>query len=130
MALRISTWNINSVRLRQNLILRFLREKKPDILCLQETKCPNDQFPCKVFIDAGYEHIFFEGMKSYNGVAIISRLPLTSVSSIEWAGRKDCRHISAITDDGLELHNFYVPAGGDEPDPQKKMKSLDTNYYF
>ena len=57
MALTIATWNINSVRLRSGLVQKFLKENKPDILCLQETKCPDDQFPHGDFRKLGYGHI-------------------------------------------------------------------------
>ena len=129
--MRITTWNINSVRLRAPLAVQLLEKVQPDVLCLQETKCPDEHFPHQTFIDAGYPHIATRGMKGYNGVAIISRLPFTSTDSLDWVGKQDCRHISATFNDGIELHNFYVPAGGDEPDPIKnekfdhKLKFLD-----
>ena len=69
MSLSVATWNINSVRLRINNVKRYLRLRQPDILCLQETKCPDDAFPHKAFAALGYEHRLVQGMKSYNGVA-------------------------------------------------------------
>jgi exodeoxyribonuclease-3 len=120
MALSIATWNINSVRLRMPLVEHFLKTWSPDILCLQETKCPNDAFPSKPLKALGYEHIAFHGQKGYHGVATISRLPLTeSVERRDYCSVGDARHISVLFHHGgksIRLHNFYVPAGGDEPD--------------
>ena len=80
MALSVATWNINSVRLRMPLIEHLLKTWQPDILCLQETKCPNDQFPSKPLKALGYNHIEMHGQKGYHGVATISRLPLHELS--------------------------------------------------
>ncbi|MEM8915732.1 MAG: exodeoxyribonuclease III [Pseudomonadota bacterium] len=114
--MRVATWNINSVRLRIDLVLRFLAEYQPDILCLQETKVIDDLFPLKPIQEAGYDHTAIAGMKSYNGVAILSRLPLDPIPGQSWCGKDDCRHIAARLGDGTEIHNFYIPAGGDVPD--------------
>ncbi|HRK23335.1 MAG TPA: exodeoxyribonuclease III [Beijerinckiaceae bacterium] len=120
MTLTIATWNINSVRLRLDLVLRYLSEAAPDVLCLQETKCPDAEFPRSAFVKAGYPHILHRGMKGYNGVAILSRLPLAAAENLTLCGREDARHIAAEVRpaDGpsLLVHNFYVPAGGDIPD--------------
>ena len=123
--LRIATWNINSVRLRLPLVLRLLRERAPDVLCLQETKCPNDLFPREAFVAAGYPHIEVHGQKGYHGVATISRLPLRDAGSRDYCTMGDTRHLSVTLDRpsrALRLHNFYVPAGGDEPDPATNAK--------
>jgi exodeoxyribonuclease III len=120
--MRIATWNINSVRLRLPLVLRFLQEQVPDILCLQETKAIDDVFPLSDFMALGYRHIHKRGMKSYNGVAIISRIPFASVGGQDWCGKQDCRHAAVTLESGTELHNFYVPAGGDVPDPALNEK--------
>lgn len=120
--MRIVTWNINSVRLRQELVLRLIDEIAPDVLCLQETKCPDELFPRQPFIDKGYPHMALAGMKGYNGVAILSRLPLEAQQVQHWCGREDCRHVTARLPDGIEVHNLYVPAGGDIPDPDKNEK--------
>ena len=122
MQLTVTTWNINSVRLRIDLVLRFLAEHKPDVLCLQETKCPDDAFPLKALRGSGYEHVMFAGQKGYNGVAILSRFPLHTRSVMGFCERQDARHISAVLGpeagaaSGIVLHDFYVPAGGDVPD--------------
>ncbi len=75
MPLKITTWNINSVRLRIDLVAKFLKAVRPDVLCLQETKCPDDAFPLKRFKRLGYEHVALNGQKGYHGVAVLSRLP-------------------------------------------------------
>lgn len=121
MNFRIATWNINSVRLRAEQAVRFLEEFSPDILCLQETKCPDDQFPEKPFRKAGYGHIAINGQKGYHGVAMISRRSFADVEKRGFCDKNDTRHISVSMDDvpgNLVIHNFYVPAGGDEPDPE------------
>jgi exodeoxyribonuclease III len=125
MPLKIATWNINSVRLRLPLVQRFLEEHQPDVLCLQETKCPDDQFPTAAFRKLGYGHVEIHGQKGYHGVATISRRPLTLVEKRSFCGLVDCRHLSTLMEaDGRQvmLHNFYVPAGGDEPDPEINPK--------
>uniref|UniRef100_UPI0031DFABBD endonuclease/exonuclease/phosphatase family protein n=1 Tax=Inquilinus sp. TaxID=1932117 RepID=UPI0031DFABBD len=86
--MRIATWNINSVRLRQELVLRLIDEAAPDIVCLQETKTPDHSFPHQPFVDLGYRHIAIAGMKGYNGVAVISRLPFESHEIRHWCGKE------------------------------------------
>jgi exodeoxyribonuclease-3 len=120
--MKIATWNINSVRLRIGLVERFIDQAAPDVICLQETKTINDTFPRAAFAAKGYTHQHILGMKSYNGVAILSRLPLSKLGTKNWQGREDCRHIFASLDNGTEIHNFYVPAGGDIPDPVTNLK--------
>ena len=115
--MKITTWNVNSVRLRIDLVKRLSDEIAPDVLCLQETKVRDEQYPADDLKAMGYVHQAISGMKSYNGVAILSRLPLKDAGSEDWCGRSDCRHIFATAPGGIEIHNFYVPAGGDEPDP-------------
>ena len=128
MRLTITTWNINSVRLRIDAVARFLKAHRPDVLCLQETKCPDDKFPRKRFRRLGYEHVALNGQKGYHGVVVISRLPFESFSIKAFCGKSDCRHISAVFGeraglrDPITLHNFYVPAGGDLPDPAVNPK--------
>ena len=119
--IRFASWNINSVRLRLPNLLRFLADFQPDVVSLQETKTMNDHFPLKALQDAGYMHSAIEGMKGYNGVSILSKYPLTDIQIHNWCGKKDARHISAIVE-GIELHNLYIPAGGDIPDPEENIK--------
>ena len=124
----VATWNINSVRLRLRLVLKFLKTAQPDVLCLQETKCPDDKFPLKQFHRVGYTHVALNGQKGYHGVAIVSRLPFEATSVREFCGKSDCRHAAVTFGDKarlhtpLTLHNFYVPAGGDVPDPDVNVK--------
>ena len=120
--MKIATWNINSVRLRLDLVLDFLTTSDTDILCLQETKTQDDAFPGAAFANAGWPHQAIRGEKSYNGVAILSRQPLVGTGHRDWAGRGDCRHTWAQTESGIKIHNFYVPAGGDVPDPHENPK--------
>ena len=116
MTIRIATWNINSIRLREALVCKVLEENEIDILCLQETKTQEQFFPRRTFEKMGYSEIFVRGQKSYNGVAIISRVGITENSSIDFCSKGDARHISARLDNGVFLHNFYVPAGGEIAD--------------
>ena len=120
MSFRLATWNINSVRLRIGLVERILKEHSPDILCLQETKCPQGQFPSKSLHELGYKHIAEHGQKGYHGVAIVSRLPFVEQHSRDFCKKGDTRHVSVRFEGKLPftLHNLYVPAGGDEPDPK------------
>ena len=120
--MKIITWNINSVRLRLGLIEKLTKKEKPDILCLQETKVIDDLFPVEALEKMGYKHQHFAGMKSYNGVAILSKVPLTNKRVKNWCGKEDCRHIYATLPSGIELHNVYIPAGGDIPDPDENEK--------
>ncbi|MGX9390855.1 exodeoxyribonuclease III [Nitrobacteraceae bacterium UC4446_H13] len=137
MQFKLTTWNINSVRLRIELVAKFIKAARPDVLCLQETKCPDDAFPLKRFKRLGYEHVALNGQKGYHGVAIVSKLPFDSTDVRTFCDKLDSRHISvsigakANLKAPLVLHNFYVPAGGDIPDValnpkfDHKLKFLD-----
>ena len=120
--MRIATWNINSIRMRIQLVIDFIKEHDIDVLCLQETKTEDQYFPSAAFAEAGWSHQVFRGEKSYNGVAIISRHALSVSQHSNWAGKSDCRHIAANTADGVRIDNFYVPAGGDIADPNENPK--------
>ncbi|MFL6796411.1 MAG: exodeoxyribonuclease III [Xanthobacteraceae bacterium] len=128
MRLTVTTWNINSVRLRIDSVARLIKALRPDVLCLQETKCPDDRFPRKRFKRLGYEHIALNGQKGYHGVVVLSRFPFDSFNVKTFCGKSDCRHVSAVLGeraglrDPITLHNFYVPAGGDTPDPSVNVK--------
>jgi exodeoxyribonuclease-3 len=117
MTVRIATWNINSLRFRAGLVERFLREEAPDVLCLQETKAPVELLPLDACRTLGYSHVVARGEKAYNGVAILSRLPLEAVAHRDFCTRGDARHVAARLPSGVVVHNLYVPAGGDLPDP-------------
>lgn len=114
--MKIATWNINSVRLRIEQVLKFTNDKNIDLLCLQETKTEDQFFPSNDFLKIGMKYQYFRGEKSYNGVAILSKIKFQEKEHINWCNKGDCRHISVQLGEKIELHNFYVPAGGDEPD--------------
>lgn len=120
--MKLITWNINSVRLRLPLVGRLAQEVDPDILCLQETKVEDHLFPKEALGALGFKHQAFAGQKSYNGVAILSKHPLRETRVRNWCGKTDCRHLVATLDNGVELHNIYIPAGGDIPDPEQNDK--------
>ncbi len=95
-SLRIATWNINSLRLRVGLLDKLVEALLPDVICLQETKVPDPLFPAEALVPLGYPHTVFRGMKGYNGVAILSRMPLELHDAApDWCGKGDCRHIAA-----------------------------------
>lgn len=129
--MKIVSWNINSVRIRLELIEKLVKDENPDIICLQETKTQDEFFPIDELKQLGFDHIVFDGEKSYNGVAIISKVPLDEVNKIDILDYGHKRHISSTLLGGIDLHNFYVPAGGDEADPEinpkfdHKLKFLD-----
>ncbi|MBS1086063.1 exodeoxyribonuclease III [Gluconobacter sphaericus] len=124
--MRLITWNINSLRLRLPLLKQIVEQENPDIVCLQETKVPDPLFPAQALAEMGLSHQIYKGMKGYNGVAILSRHELQSVDGTpDWCIRSDCRHVAAsiTTPAGpILLHDFYVPAGGDIPDPEENEK--------
>lgn len=121
----ITSWNINSVRIRLPLIKQFVEHTNPDILCLQETKTENQHFPGDAIQQMGYDYLYFLGQKSYNGVAILSKIPLKYANYNTFIDNDEVRHLYAYLPDGTALHNFYVPAGGDVPDVNKNPKFLD-----
>src|SRR5207237_6159305 len=95
MRLTLTTWNINSVRLRIEAVAKFVKSVRPDVLCLQETKCPDDRFPLKRFKRLGYEHAALNGQKGYHGVVVLSRLPFESHHIQSFCGQTDCRYVAA-----------------------------------
>lgn len=113
--MKLVSWNINSLRLRLPLLKKFVALANPDVICLQEIKVDDPDFPTLEVRSLGFDFIEFSGEKSYNGVAILSKFPLTEVNKIDVLNYGHKRHISAQVN-GIELHNFYVPAGGDIPD--------------
>jgi len=121
MPLRLATWNVNSIRTRVGHLKRFLAEARPDAICFQETKVANDSFPYGALQEAGYRHILANGQKAYHGVAIASRLPFEAEGARVWCKKDDKRH-AFVRLNGVELHNFYVPSGGDTPDPEANDK--------
>jgi exodeoxyribonuclease III len=122
MAFTIATWNINSVRLREALVHRLMAEEMPDVLCLQECKSPVEKMPLEGFQSLGYRHVVARGQKGYNGVAILSKLPMEEVAAGDFADLGHARHIAGRLENGVTIHNFYVPAGGDIPDRAQNVK--------
>ncbi|MBT8418265.1 MAG: exodeoxyribonuclease III [Silicimonas sp.] len=122
MPFSLATWNINSVRLREPIVLKLLRDEAPDVLCLQECKSPVEKIPLEGFRSLGYQHIVARGQKGYNGVAILSKLPLEDAGDVDYAALGHARHVAARLPNGVTVHNFYVPAGGDVPDRQVNGK--------
>ncbi len=122
MTFTLATWNINSVRLREPLVLKLLAEEGPDILCLQECKSPVDLIPTENFAQLGYHHMIARGQKGYNGVMILSKLPINDVGGEDFVGLGHARHVAGQLENGVTIHNFYVPAGGDKPDREVNEK--------
>lgn len=118
----LATWNINSVRLREPLVRRLLEQEAPDILCLQECKAPVEKIPTESFEALGYEHMIARGQKGYNGVAILSKLPIEEVGAHDHAALGHARHVAGRLENGVVIHNYYVPAGGDVPDREVNEK--------
>ena len=120
--LKIASWNINSVRFRIDIVEKFLRESAPDILCLQETKVMDGDFPAATFRALGYPHLALNGQRMHHGVAIISKLPLHDHNRLDWQANGEARHLGVTLDNGLRIENVYVPAGGDVPDRNSNPK--------
>ena len=120
--LTLATWNINSVRLRMPLLARLVAEAQPDVICLQETKVDDPLFPHEAIAALGYPHRAANGRKGYHGVAILSREPFAKVDKHTWCDKDDGRHLTVRLADGLEIQNYYIPAGGDVPDPAVNEK--------
>jgi len=117
--MKIVSFNINSLRLRLPLLKKFVDEVAPDVVCLQETKVEDKSFPLLEVKALGFDFVEFSGEKSYNGVAILSKFPVSNVQKIDILGYGHKRHIALdleVKNKKVELHNFYIPAGGDEPD--------------
>jgi len=129
----IASWNVNSIRARMGHLKKWLEETQPDLLALQETKVDDPQFPHADLADTGY-HVAIHGQKSYNGVAILSREPLESVSTGYLPGwPSDCR-VQVCRCQGVAIINTYVPNGTFVPTPKNpespkweyKMKWLEA----
>jgi len=120
--LKIASWNINSVRARTEIVEKFLVEEAPDILCLQETKVRDSEFPHELFRRLGYQHNLICGQPMHHGVAIISRVPLREDHRHDWQDNGEARHIGVLLENGIRLENVYVPAGGDIPDREQNVK--------
>lgn len=126
--MRIATWNINSVRVRLEHLLDFLKRQDVDTILLQEVKCTTEAFPKEVVEDAGYNCLVF-GQKSYNGVAILSkhRMECTKFGSEVFEGDEQARYVEAFVG-GFTIASVYVPNGQDVELPAYpyKLKFLKT----
>lgn len=122
MTFTLATWNINSVRLREPIVLKLLKEQGPDVLCLQECKSPVELIPTEGFTALGYKYMVARGQKGYNGVAILSKLPIKDVGGEDFVNLGHARHVAGQLENGTTIHNFYVPAGGDKPDREVNEK--------
>ncbi|MFL2799873.1 MAG: endonuclease/exonuclease/phosphatase family protein, partial [Paracoccaceae bacterium] len=98
------------------LVAKFLKLADPDIMCLQETKCSDEKLPLETFEKLGYKFAAFKGQKSYNGVLILSKRKIVNIEKFNFCGKGDARHIGIELEDGIKVHNLYIPAGGDLPD--------------
>lgn len=113
---KLASWNVNSIRIRMDLLKKFVALEQPDVICIQEVKAKEEDFPFEEVKALGYPHIALYGMAGYNGVCILSKTPLKDVQQKNWVGKQDARHISAKVFDDIEINNIYIPAGGDIPD--------------
>jgi exodeoxyribonuclease-3 len=110
------------VRFRIEIVQRFLNEEAPDILCLQETKVIDGDFPTAPFEAMGYRHNFLHGQKMHHGVAILSRVPIVEDDRLDWQANGEARHVGVRLANGVRLENVYGPAGGDTPDREVNPK--------
>lgn len=109
--MRVVSWNINSLRKREARLLDYLRDTQPAVLCLQETKCTDEQFPVLSLRAAGYEAAF-HGQKSYNGVAILSRVGMTGIRASLCDEEDDPQaRVIAATVGGIRIYCIYAPNG-------------------
>lgn len=114
---KLASWNVNSIRIRLDLLNHFINIENPDVICLQEVKAKEEDFPFEKIRAMGFPHIALYGMPGYNGVAILSKTELKNIEQKNWVGKTDARHIKVEVFDGIEINNIYIPAGGDIPDP-------------
>jgi exodeoxyribonuclease-3 len=126
--LRIASWNVNSVRLRIDHVARFAAERTVDVLCLQEIKCQQDEFPAEALAEAGFPHVKIRGQKGWHGVAIASRLPIDEAPPLDLCREGHARCVSGVVA-GIELHNLYIPAGGDVPDRSSRKFDHKLDFY-
>src|SRR5471030_791184 len=108
--MKLATWNVNSLNVRLPHVLKWLEENPVDVLCLQETKLTDDKFPAAAIEAAGY-HVVFSGQKTYNGVAILSKLPMTDVVKNNPRYEDAQQRILAATVNGVRVVCAYVPNG-------------------
>lgn len=114
----IASWNVNSIKARLPQVLEWLDQRRPDILAIQETKAADAAFPGEAFRRAGW-HVAYNGQKTYNGVALVARAPITDVTTDPTGLADEQRRVIAATVEGVRLYNVYVPNG----------KAVDSDAY-
>ncbi len=124
--MRIATWNVNSIKQRVEPMQQWLKEREPDVVCLQEIKCVDDAFPRGMFEDMGY-NVATHGQKAYNGVAILSKKPIDEIERGLPGGDGDdhARYIEAVisVDGGaVRVASIYLPNGNPAPGPKYDYK--------
>ena len=110
MTMKLASWNVNSLKVRLPQVLAWLEQQEPDVLGLQETKLPDDRFPCETLREAGY-HAVFSGQPTYNGVALLARTEPEDVVTDPEGLEDEQRRIIAATVDGVRVINLYVVNG-------------------
>jgi len=116
--LKVATWNVNSLRVRMPHLLEWLQTAQPDIVALQETKVVDADFPTTELAEAGY-HALFAGQKTYNGVALLSKMPGTAMTTDLLGLNDPQRRVLGASYEGMRVLNLYVPNGS----------SLDSDKY-
>ena len=120
--MKVASFNVNSIRSRLGLVRDWLTANKPDILCLQETKVQDKDFPAQAFHDNGY-HVIFRGMKSYNGVAIVSlKEPLAVDFGFDDDAEPDCERLIRAEFNSITVVNTYIPQGRAPDSPMFEYK--------
>lgn len=110
--LKLASWNVNSLKIRLEQVLLWLESSKVDVLAMQETKCTDENFPTEAFTKRDF-HVAFSGQKTYNGVAIVSRYPITEVLTAIPGLEDPQRRVIVATINELRLINLYVPNGAE-----------------
>ena len=132
--MKVLSWNVNSIRVRKDQLFSVVKKENPDFICLQETKTVDNHFPREILEKKGY-FVYVNGIQSYNGVAIISKIEANKISSRKFCNQNDARHIQANFKN-FSIHSLYVPAGGEIPDVNvnekfgHKLKFLDEMATF
>lgn len=121
--MRIATYNVNSIRVRIETVVAWLEKHQPDVLCIQETKCQDDAFPTLLLKSTGY-HVFYRGMKSYNGVAVLTRCAPDAVfyGFDDQLPDPDDARLMRVVLGGIPIVNTYVPNGYKLGTPQHAYK--------
>ena len=120
--MKVATFNVNSLRKRLPIVLQWLERHQPDVLCLQETKVQDSEFPLTALATSGYE-ITFRGMKAYNGVAILSRTKPEAISyGFDDGGEREEARLLRVVIQGIPIINTYVPQGFEIDSPKYQYK--------